>query len=217
MDLFVKRFGSEEPPVKFADVDEEESVVAFKQRVSERMEIPVSQIRLIDDGDWGSLLLENGTLEDVSTNLVHLLVMEEDRTWDQFFFFVKPLEGPRLLFEADFLETVASAKSRLVAAGSDEAEIGLIYKWGQLADDMAFDDEVVDVAVGCTLDLFVREPGKTIVIFKSTCYKSFILPVDLSETTGQLKARIESQEGLLAADLVLMNLSGAQNGKLVEE
>ena len=42
----------------------------------------VSQVRLIDDGDWGSLLLENGTVDDISTNLVHLVVLPADRTWD---------------------------------------------------------------------------------------------------------------------------------------
>ena len=59
-------------------------------------------------------MLENGTVDDISTNLVHLLVMAEDSDWDQFFFFVKPLNGERVLIEADFLETVASVKSRLL-------------------------------------------------------------------------------------------------------
>ena len=36
--------------------------------------------------------------------------------------------------------------------------IGLIYKWSQLSDGMTFDDEEVDVAVGCTIDLFIKEP-----------------------------------------------------------
>ena len=94
--------------------------------------IPVSQIRLIDDGDWGSLLLENGTVDDISNNLVHLLVLEEGREWDQFFFFVKPFGGKRFLLEADFLETVASVKSRLLKDQEDPVDderIGLIYKW----------------------------------------------------------------------------------------
>ena len=69
---------------------------------------------MIDDGEWGSLLLENGTVDDISNNLVHLLVMPEDRQWDQFFFFVKPINSDeKVLVEADFLETVASVKSRL--------------------------------------------------------------------------------------------------------
>ena len=87
--------------------------------------------------------------------------------------------------EGDFLETVAAVKSRLLNDQDPrvpDSEMGLIYKWNQLADDMAFDDENVDIAVGCTLDLFFREPAATKLVFKSTCYKSFTLAVDLGET-----------------------------------
>ena len=62
-------------------------------------------------------MLENGTVEDISNNLVHLVVLPADRTWDQFFFFVKKIDDPsakKELVEADFLETVASVKSRLL-------------------------------------------------------------------------------------------------------
>ena len=97
-----------------ADIDEEEPIPVFKQRVAELFEVPLGQVRLIDDGEWGSLLLENGTVEDISSNLVHLVVLEADRTWDQFFFFIKPVGAKRYLVEADFLETVASVKSRLL-------------------------------------------------------------------------------------------------------
>ena len=130
----------------------------------------MEQIRLIDDGEWGSLLLENGTVDDISNNLVHLLVMPEDRQWDQFFFFVKPIIGSNasnntadkeVLVEADFLETVASVKSRLFMESVEDRvpneRIGLVYKWNQLRDEMTFDDEQVDVTVGCTLDFFVKE------------------------------------------------------------
>ena len=79
MDIYVKLIGSEDPPFKFCDIDEEESIVQFKQRVSEQTSIPASQIRLIDDGEWGSLLLENGTVDDIANNLVHLLVLPENR------------------------------------------------------------------------------------------------------------------------------------------
>jgi len=131
----------------------------FKERVATLFDVPASQVRLINDGDWGSLLLESGTLEDVATNLVHLVVLPDDRTWDQFFFFIKPVGGQRQLFEADFLETVASVKQRLLLEQGDSRPadhlIKLIYKWNQLDDDMAFDDEQVDVSVGCTIDLFV--------------------------------------------------------------
>ena len=82
MDVFVKLFGSDEPPRLLANIDEEESILEFKQRVAELFEVPFSQARLIDDGEWGSLLLENGTCEDISNNLVHLVVLEPDRTWD---------------------------------------------------------------------------------------------------------------------------------------
>ena len=44
--------------------------------------IDVYLIRLIDDGEWGSLLLENGTCDDISNNLVHMVVLPEDREWD---------------------------------------------------------------------------------------------------------------------------------------
>ena len=93
--------------------------MAFKQRVADQTGVPVEQIRLIDDGDWGSLLLENGTVDDIGNNLVHMLVLPEDRGWDQFFFFVKPLNGKRVMVEADFLETVASVKSRLLTDSED--------------------------------------------------------------------------------------------------
>lgn len=95
-------------------MDEEETIPVFKEKVAALFEVPASQVRLIDDGDWGSLLLESGTLEDVSTNLVHLVVLPDDRTWDQFFFFIKPVSGQRQIVEADFLETVASVKSDLL-------------------------------------------------------------------------------------------------------
>ena len=55
-----------------------------------------------------------GTVDDISNNLVHLVVLPEGREWDQFFFFVKPFGRKRFLVEADFLETVASVKSRLL-------------------------------------------------------------------------------------------------------
>ena len=35
MDIFVKRFGSDEPAIKFCDVDDEESIVDFKERVAQ--------------------------------------------------------------------------------------------------------------------------------------------------------------------------------------
>jgi len=114
MNIFVKKFGSQEAPIKFSNIDEEEKIPTFKQRVSERTNIPIDLIRLIDDGAWGSLLLENGKVDDISTNLVHLVEMKADRSWDQFFFFVKPFGGERFLVEGDFLETVASVKSRLL-------------------------------------------------------------------------------------------------------
>ena len=197
MDIFVKRIGSDDAPHKFCDIDDEEPIVAFKQRVADETNVPVEQIRLIDDGDWGSLLLENGTVDDISNNLVHMLVLPEDREWDQFFFFVKPLgsESSQLV-EGDFLETVASVKSRLMSDQADrvpDSQIGLIYKWGQLRDDMTFDDEEVDIAVGCTFDLFIKEPEgseRSQLIFKSTCYKSFTLIADLNETPLQLMERI---------------------------
>ena len=117
MDVFVKVFGSNEAPKKIADVDEEQPIADFKQTVAELYQIPVEQIRLIDDGDWGSLLLESGTVDDISNNLVHMVVLEPDRTWDQFFFFVRDMTNggkTRELVEADFLETVASIKERLL-------------------------------------------------------------------------------------------------------
>ena len=114
MDIFVKRFGSDDPAIKFVDIDDEESILDFKERVAEHTNLDVDQIRLIDDGEWGSILLENGTVDDITNNMVHLLVMPEDRGWDQFFFFVRPIGGERFLVEADFLETVGSVKSRLL-------------------------------------------------------------------------------------------------------
>ena len=85
-----------------------------------------------------------------------------------------------------------------------------------LDDEMGLDDETVDLAVGCTLDLFVRQADQCKLIFKSTCYKSFTLVVDLSETLDQLKERIAAQETeLRASDMILMNLSGSgQAGEL---
>ena len=59
------------------------------------------------------------------------------------------------------METVASVKSRLLLDQEDrvpDEQLGLIHKWGVLSDYMPFDDETVDIAVGCTLDLFIREP-----------------------------------------------------------
>ena len=41
MDIYVKRFGSVEAPIKFSDIDEEESVVQFKSRVAEATGIPL--------------------------------------------------------------------------------------------------------------------------------------------------------------------------------
>jgi len=220
MDIFVQLFGSDEPPRKIADVDEEETIPTLKEMVAAIYELPVEQVRLIDDGAWGSLLKDNGTVEDISNNLVHLVVMPADRTWDQFFFFVRPIGGKRVLVEADFLETVASVKSRLLLDQPNrpaDSEIGLIYRWNQLADEMAFDDEQVDVEVGCTLDLFVREPNECQLIIKSTCYKSFTILADLDATVQQLMTRIESQEGLAVAHQILMNLSGAKNDVLLPE
>ena len=89
MDIFVKKFGVPEPAIKFCDIDDEETIPVFKQRVADKTGIAVSQIRLIDDGEWGSLLLESATCDDISTNLVWLVELPADRTWDQFFFFVK--------------------------------------------------------------------------------------------------------------------------------
>ena len=121
MDVFIKKFDEEgQPVIKVADVDEEETIPVFKERVAAATGIDIERIRLMDDGDWGSLLLQNGTVEDISTNLVHLVTMPEDRTWDQFFFFVKPIGKKRQLVEADFLETVASLKSRLLLEMGDQ-------------------------------------------------------------------------------------------------
>ena len=53
-----------------------------------------------------------------------------------------------------------------------------------LDDAMGFDDETVDMAVGCTLDLFVRDTTQVQkLVFKSTVYKNFTIAVDLNETT----------------------------------
>lgn len=187
MDIYVKRFGSEEPAIKFADIDEEELVHDFKERVSAAFDVPLDQIRLINDGGWSSLLLENVTVDEISTNFVHLVVLPEDRTWDQFFFFVKPFNGEPILVEGDFLETVASVKSRLPMTEEprpSDDQIGLIHKWTMLDDAMGFDDETVDMAVGCTLDLFVRDTTQVQkLVFKSTVYKNFTIAVDLNETT----------------------------------
>ena len=95
--------------------------------------------------------------------------------------------------------------------------MGLIYKWSQLDNATTFDDDVLDLGVGCTLDLFTKEPEQCMLIFKSPCYKSFTLIADLSETTQQLMGRIEVQENLLVADQILMNLNGASPGKLEPE
>ena len=73
---------------------------------------------------------------------------------------MKPVGAQRQLIEADFLETVASVKSRLLPERDprpDDSQIKLVYKWDHLKDEMPFDDEQVDVAVGCTFDLFVEE------------------------------------------------------------
>ena len=61
-----------------------------------------------------------------------------------------------------------------------------------LDDNMTFDDEKVDIAVGCTLNLFIRETEQDKLVFKSTCYKNFTIAVNLEETTEQLMARIEA-------------------------
>lgn len=226
MDVFVKRFGSDEPPRKIADVDDEQSIPDFKETVAEVFQVDASQIRLIDDGEWGSLLLESGTVDDISNNLVHMVVLPDDRTWDQFFFFVKKLDGDNVikeLVEADFLETVASVKSRLLVGEENrpvDSDIGLIYKWSQLKDEMAFDDEIVDIAVGCTLDLFLKESSSPDsccqLIIKSTCFKNFTLVADLNETTEQLKSRIESQQGIAIGDQILMNMSSETTGQLTD-
>ena len=145
-------------------------------------------------------MLESATVDDISTNLVWLVEMPADRTWDQFFFFVKPFgEAKRSLVEGDFLETIASVKSRLLMdRPADErppdSQIGLIHKWTVLDDGMGLDDETVDIPVGFTLDLFIREPEQCKLIIKSTCYKSFTIVADLSESVAQLMERIEAQE-----------------------
>ena len=74
---------------------------------------------------------------------------------------MKPFNEQPVMIEADFLDTVASVKSRLLLDQPDrvpDSRIGLVYKWSQLEDGMTFDDEEVDVAVGCTIDLFIKEP-----------------------------------------------------------
>ena len=64
-----------------------------------------------------------------------------------------------------------------------------------LKDEMTFDDEQVDVAVGCTIDLFVADAelpeGSCMICIKSTCFKSFVIIADLGQTTLQLKERIQ--------------------------
>ena len=108
--------------------------------------------------------------------------MKADRSWDQFFFFVKPFDGERVFVEGDFLETVASVKSRLLLDQEPRVpdnRIGLVHKWSILSDETAFDDEKENIAVGCTLNLFIREPEKCKLVFKSTCYKNFTLIADL--------------------------------------
>ena len=126
---------------------------------------------------------------------MHLVELSADRGWDQFFFFVKPFEGERVLVEGDFLETVENVKSRLLLdqeARVPDSQIGLIHKWSMLDDELAFDDEKEDIAVGCTLNLFIREPEQCKLVFKSTVYRSFTLIADLQETPAQLMARIEA-------------------------
>ena len=180
-------------------------------------------MRLIDDGEWGSLLLENGTVEDISNNLVHLVVLEADRTWDQFFFFVKPVGAKRYLVEADFLETVASVKSRLLPDSNprpNDSQIKLVYKWDMLQDAMPFDDEKVDVAVGCTFDLFVQEDNvgtSCQLLIKSTCFGSFVILADLEQTTAQLMERIQAEHNFAVEDQILMNLSGESNDQLLHD
>ena len=73
-----------------------------------------------------------------------------------------------------------------------DAQMGLIFKWNVLNDEMSFDDEVVDFTVGCTVNLFTREPQQCQLIIKSTCYKNFTIIADLSETTEQLMERIQT-------------------------
>jgi len=64
-----------------------------------------------------------------------MVVLPADRTWDQFFFFVKKLDGANAkkeLVEYDYLETVDSVKSRLLLGQENrpvDSDIGLIYKW----------------------------------------------------------------------------------------
>ena len=41
MDIFVKTFGSAEPPIKFSDIDDEETILDFKQRVADQLELDV--------------------------------------------------------------------------------------------------------------------------------------------------------------------------------
>ena len=66
---------------------------------------------------------------------------------------------------------------------------------------MPFDDEAVDVPVGCTFDLFIKDEieaeeeekkatdeseasdSTCLLLIKSTCYKSFTIKVDTALTT----------------------------------
>jgi len=42
MDVFVKRFGSDEPPRKIVDVDEEQTIPDFKKTVAELYQVDAS-------------------------------------------------------------------------------------------------------------------------------------------------------------------------------
>lgn len=41
MDVFVKRFGSDDPPLKIEDVDDEQSIPEFKKTVAELFQVDV--------------------------------------------------------------------------------------------------------------------------------------------------------------------------------
>ena len=79
---------------------------------------------------------------------------------------------------------------------------------------MPFDDEKVDVPVGCTFDLFVQEDNfgsSCQLLIKSTCFESFVILADLEQTTVQLMERIQAEHNFAVEDQILMNLSGESN------
>lgn len=57
---------------------------------------------------------------------------------------------------------------------------------------MAFDDETVDVAVGCTFDLYIQQnsANECLLLIKSTCYKTFVILADLGQAAQDLMVRI---------------------------